>query len=83
MNPSDRIWQAIDCDAAFTSDGRPQPRTITWRGESLPVHDSGRRWTDGDGLHLLARVEDGRVFELHYNGAAWWGRVISAPPPIA
>lgn len=75
-------WQDITCDATFTVTGRPQPQAITWQGERLPVQDTGRRWQAEDGLHLLARVRDGRVFELHYNGAAWRGRVRSAPPTI-
>src|SRR5690606_22722673 len=49
-------------EATWTPDGWPVPSRLTWRGELLDVVDVGRRWKDDDGLHLLARVVDGRVF---------------------
>ena len=73
-------WQAITCEATFTADGRPQVQAMTWDGARLPVVDTGRRWTESDGRHLLARVADGRVFELRYNGADWAARLSSQPP---
>lgn len=70
-------------EATWTPDGWPVPSRLTWQGDALTVRDIGRRWKADDGLHLLARVLDGRVFELHTNGARWWARVVSAPPDRA
>jgi len=72
--------ELVSVDATWTPDGWPVPARLTWAGETLSVVDTGRRWKADDGLHLLARVADGRVFELHTNGARWWARVVSAPP---
>lgn len=66
--------------ATWTPDGWPVPEQLDWQGEPLDVIDIGRRWKADDGLHLLARVTGGRVFELHTNGARWWARIVSTPP---
>jgi hypothetical protein len=71
--------ESVSVEATWTPDGWPVPSQIVWRGEPLAVLDVGRRWKTDDGLHLLARVVDGRVFELHTNGARWWARVVSPP----
>jgi hypothetical protein len=70
-------------EAHFTPSGMPQPAAIEWRGSRLLVVDTGRRWRAEDGLHLLARVTDGRTFELLYNGVAWRGRLINNDPQRA
>ncbi|NLE50462.1 MAG: hypothetical protein GX613_03580 [Chloroflexi bacterium] len=72
--------EAVMVQATWTPDGWPIPAQIVWRGAPLAVQDVGRRWKADDGLHLLARVAGGRVFELHTNGAHWWARIVSAPP---
>ena len=69
--------------AIFTPDGWPVPRSVTWEGARLPVVDTGRRWRAADGVHVLALVADGRVFELHTNGSLWRAAVVSTPPHLA
>ncbi|HML22745.1 MAG TPA: hypothetical protein PKD09_13935 [Aggregatilinea sp.] len=70
----------VEVEAVWSADGWPQPARVLWHGDLLAVIDVGRRWKDDDGIHLLARLADGRVLELHTNGARWWGRTVSAPP---
>jgi len=76
-------FQTIEVEATFAIDGWPNPSALYWAGEALTVVDVGRRWKDEDGIHMLARVQDERVFELHTNGSVWRGRVISEPPHTA
>ncbi len=73
-------WEETQVEATFTTSGDPIPRSLTWQGETLSIVGSGRRWKAEDGYHLLARVGDGRVFELHTNLAKWWACLRSAPP---
>ncbi|MBN1681794.1 MAG: hypothetical protein JW966_16055 [Anaerolineae bacterium] len=70
-------------EATFTPTGWPVPSSVHWGGERLPVIDVGRRWKADDGIHILVRVPDGRVFELHTNGALWRACVIATPPHFA
>jgi hypothetical protein len=74
---------SVEVEATYTSDGWPIPSQITWEGRTWVVVDVGRRWKTDDGIHLLARMSDGRVFELHTNGARWEGRLLSEPPHFA
>jgi hypothetical protein len=76
-------FRITQVDATFTPDGWPVPSRLSWGGASLPVIDVGRRWRADDGVHVLARVVDGRVFELHTNGSLWRAAVISEPPHYA
>ena len=76
-------FQATEVAATFTPDGWPLPSALTWDGTTLSIVDTGRRWRCDDGVHLLVRVADGRVFELHTNGARWRGRLVSQPPQHA
>lgn len=69
----------VEVEATWSADGWPLPARVLWRGDLLPVIDVGRRWKDDDGIHLLARLPEGRVLELHTNGVRWWGRVVSEP----
>lgn len=72
-----------DVAATYTSDGWPIPSSLCWTGETLPVIDVGRRWKSDDGIHVLVRVPDDRVFELHTNGSTWQARLLSTPPHFA
>ncbi len=72
-----------DVEATYTSDGWPIPVRLHWAGEALPVVDVGRRWKSDDGIHILVRVPDGRVFELQTNGSTWQAKILSAPPHFA
>ena len=76
-------FHVTEVQATYTIDGWPIPSSLRWNGETLPVVDVGRRWRSDDGIHLLARVPDGRVFELHTNGSLWRAAVISEPPHYA
>lgn len=67
----------IEVEATFTARGEARPRQILWEGELLAVVDTGRRWTDAAGQHMLVRVSDQRTFELTYNGVGWTGKVVS------
>ena len=76
-------FHVTEVQATYTTDGWPFPSSLRWNGETLPIVDVGRRWRSDDGIHLLARVPDGRVFELHTNGSLWRAAVISEPPHYA
>ncbi|MBN2305635.1 MAG: hypothetical protein JXQ72_14220 [Anaerolineae bacterium] len=76
-------FRTITVDAAFTPDGWPLPHSLTWDGAALRVLDVGRRWKAHDGIHVLVRTPDERVFELHTNGALWRARIVSEPPHFA
>lgn len=76
-------FRVTQVDATYTPDGWPIPSSVRWGGTTLAVVDVGRRWRADDGIHILARVDDGRVFELHTNGALWRAAVISEPPHYA
>jgi len=69
--------------ATYTPDGWPIPSSLTWEGAALSVVDLGRRWRADDGVHLLARVADGRVFELRADGGRWWAALVSQPARFA
>lgn len=66
-----------EVQAVFDSQGQARPISLVWGGQTLLVVDVGRRWLDDWGQHLLARVQDGRVFELVYNAVSWQGVVVS------
>lgn len=76
-------FRVTDVQAIYTPDGWPIPSSLCWGGETLPVVDVGRRWRSPDGIHILVRVSDGHVFELHTNGALWRAALISEPPHYA
>jgi hypothetical protein len=76
-------FHPAEVSARYTPDGWPIPASFTWEGATLPVVDLGRRWRDDNGVHLLARVADGRVFELHTNGAQWRAGLVSQPAQFA
>ncbi len=76
-------FETVEVEATYSVDGWPRPSAVLWRGDLLDVIDVGRRWKELDGIHVLARLVDGRVLELHTNGARWWARVVSEPPARA
>jgi hypothetical protein len=73
-------FHVTEVQASYTPDGWPIPSSVLWNGETLPVIDVGRRWRSDDGIHILVRVPDNRVFELHTNGSLWRAAVVSEPP---
>lgn len=76
-------YRVIEVEATFARDGWPRPWRFRWEGETLRVIDTGRRWRDADGIHVLVRVSDDRVFELHTNGSLWRACVLADPPHFA
>jgi len=76
-------FRVTEVDATFTAEGWPVPTRVRWEGAFLPVIDVGRRWRAEDGIHILVRVPDGRVFELHTNGSSWRAALVSRPPHFA
>jgi hypothetical protein len=77
------IYRKTEVEATFMPDGWPVPKSLTWYDVRLAVKEMGRRWKEDDGIHLLVRVADGRVFELHTNGSLWQAALISDPPHTA
>lgn len=75
-------FRVTEVEATYTLDGWPHPHSVHWDGVTLPVIDVGRRWQVADGVHVLVRVPDGRVFELHTNGSLWRATVIAQPPEM-
>lgn len=73
-------FSVTEVEATYTPDGWPIPASVRWRGVTLRVIDVGRRWRADDGIHVLVRVTDGRVFELHTNGSLWRAALIAQPP---
>jgi hypothetical protein len=73
-------FRVTEVEARYTPDGWPIPSSLYWDGELLIVIDIGRRWRIEDGIHVLVRVPDERVFELHTNGSLWRAAVVSEPP---
>lgn len=76
-------FRVTEVQATFSPDGWPIPSSLRWDGVTLVVIDVGRRWRSEDGIHVLVRAADGRVFELHTNGALWRAAVVSEPPHFA
>lgn len=72
-----------EVEAVFAPNGNARPISLLWGGQVLRIVDTGRRWSDEVGQHILARAEDGRVFELLYNAANWQAQVVSQPPNFA
>jgi hypothetical protein len=76
-------YHVTEVIASFTPNGWPVPARVRWENATLDVVDVGRRWRESDGVHVLALVTDGRVFELHTNGSLWRARVVSEPSHFA
>ena len=76
-------FEPCEVTATFTRKGEARPTEILWRGDLQQIIETGRRWTEEDGQHILARTADNRVFELLYNGARWQAKSVSQPPHLA
>lgn len=75
-----REFHAVEIEATFTPNGWPLPHSLQWEGKTLPVIELGRHWRAEDRVHVLALVNDGRVFELITDGSRWWAALVSVPP---
>ena len=58
--------ESIEITARFDQQGTITPLKFTWKGSSQRVVSTGRRWEDESGLHILAMVSSGRIYELIY-----------------
>jgi hypothetical protein len=56
--------EPIEAIVRFMEDGEVIPLEFIWRGHSYIVESTGRRWSDPAGLHILAMVPGGKVYEL-------------------
>lgn len=74
------MFEFCEVEATFTLDGLPRPHSIVWAGERLVVLNYGRIWRTDDGLFMLVQVQDGRGFQLWYNGALWQARLENSKP---
>ncbi|GAB4576249.1 MAG: hypothetical protein Kow0077_31760 [Anaerolineae bacterium] len=72
-------WQPITCETVYPTKGPPRPCRIVIRRDSLRVIDLGRNWEAEDGMHWLARTDDGATYELRHQGGQWWARVVALP----
>ena len=62
-----KTWEKIDVLVNLDQNGRLNPLQFTHKGKNYPITETGRRWEDGLGLHILAMVTDQGVFELVYS----------------
>lgn len=76
-------FRVTHVEATFTPDGWPIPTRLQWDGATFAIVDVGRRWRADDGVHVLVRLADGRVFELHTNGSLWRAALVARPPQLA
>jgi len=64
--------EPIEVEVTQGKDGQLLPRRFVCQGSQLQVRDVGRRWSDGQGEHILVMVEPGnRVYELLHTDDQW------------
>ena len=63
---------AVEVIAKWDRDGMPYPIYFWWQGEKYLITQTGRRWSDSEGEHMLCAVEDGQVFELIFSADKGW-----------
>jgi len=59
----------IEVRARWDEQGRAWPLEFTWQGKRWQVSDTGRRWQDDRGEHILGMVPGGQVFEFVYRAS--------------
>jgi hypothetical protein len=59
--------ESIEVVARFGPDGRITPVEISWKGQTYPVNQVGRRWKDGTGEHFLVMIPVEKVVELVFS----------------
>lgn len=69
--------ETVEVTARFDANGTIAPTRFTWRRRTYPVISTGRRWHDGDGVHILAMIPGDRVVELVFApmGGRWYLRI--------
>jgi hypothetical protein len=77
--------EPIEIIARFGVDGRVTPLQISWKGRTVPVESTGRRWDAEDGKHILAMVPGDRVVELIFAPAEsrWFLRFVGSGGTVA
>lgn len=56
--------EPIEVTARFDSQGKIIPVSFVWQETTYPVASTGRRWEDGDSLHILVMAPGDQVYEL-------------------
>ena len=64
----------IEVVARFTEKGTIIPISIKINGKKIPVHSSGRSWTDEEKFHILIMLTTDTVKELifDFNSMKWF-----------
>ena len=71
----------IEVTARFDEEGKITPLSFRWQGSLYTVQSTGRRWEDGEGVHILAMAPGDQVVELVYAPAyhRWYMGKFGAP----
>ncbi len=56
----------IEVTVRFDLQGQITPINFTWKDQTYPVISTGRRWSDGQTIHILVMIPSQRIFELVY-----------------
>jgi hypothetical protein len=77
--------EEVEVTARFDQEGRITPLQLGWRGRTLPVESTGRRWDAEDGRHILAMIPGERVVELLFipGEGRWFLRMIGSGNTLA
>jgi hypothetical protein len=73
--------EPISVEAGVDGRGQVQPKAFVWDGQRHEVEDIGRRWLEGDWVHVLVMTAGGRTWELAYSHAEAAWRLFRAPGP--
>jgi hypothetical protein len=61
--------EPIEVTARFDPTGKITPLSFEREGVRYPIDSTGRRWNDGEGLHILVMAPGGKVYELVFVAA--------------
>jgi hypothetical protein len=72
--------EPVEVIARIDAQGRLTPLSFTWRGQSISVASSGRRWQDERGEHILVMIPFEQVCELVFDRSEnrWYLRFFEA-----
>jgi len=73
--------QKIEIFSHLDASGQPQPERFILKGVAYQVEDTGRRWDDKTGQHMLVMANGNQVYELIYkpDSQAWYLKSRPAP----
>ncbi len=74
----------VEVQVRYDPTGKLNPVEFRWRGQTFFLHAIGRRWKDGQGLHILVQAGQ-QVYELLYQAEheQWWLAGKPDFPPVA